>query len=479
MFGLAIWDEKKQRLMLARDRLGIKMVYYTIKSGCLYFGSEIRALLACQQEKPEVDPVALNLFLRYRFTPSPLTLFQGIRKLAPGTRLIVENGTARVERWWDFKPVPFDPMPTLQQAEEELRALYQRAVNKHLISDVPVGLLLSGGLDSGLLLAFMNHNDCSWKTFTVGYGKSYADDELADAARTAKFFNAAHASVEIDHETFEASLQKIVSFLEEPIASPSVVPMYHLCERARQEVKVALIGQGPDELFGGYRRHLGVYYGACWRALPQWLRAPLGACVSATTRSEWVKRGLHSLDVPQRMKRYQQVFSIVTGEVIDDLFQDGILSPQKAGDTILDCWHDLEPLMENSDELAAFQFLEIRSTLPDELLMYADKLSMANSLEVRVPYLDHEIVEYVERLPASFKIRYGTGKWLHREVCKNFLPREIIQRKKRGFGVNVVDEWFRHAMAGTMDNMLLDRSSCMYKYLRPEKVEPLVIDHRA
>jgi asparagine synthase (glutamine-hydrolysing) len=135
--------------------------------------------------------------------------------------------------------------------------------------------------------------------------------------------------------------------------------------------------------------------------------------------------------------------------------------------------------MENSDELGAFQFLEIRSTLPDELLMYADKLSMAHSLEVRVPYLDQEIVEYVERLPASFKIRYGTGKWLHREVCKNFLPREIIRRKKKGFAVNVVDEWFRHSMAGTMDNILLDRSSFMYKYLRPEKVGPLVRDHRA
>jgi asparagine synthase (glutamine-hydrolysing) len=226
---------------------------------------------------------------------------------------MVENGTARVERWWNSKPVPFDPMPTMQQAKEELRELCRRAVKRHLISDVPVGLLLSGGLDSGLLLAFMNHNDGSWKSFSVGYGKSYADDELADAARTGKFFNGTHVSVEIDHETFEASLQKIVSFLEEPIASPSVVPMYHVCERARQEVKVALTGQGPDELFGGYRRHLGVYYGPCWRALPQWLRDPLGACIGATTRSEWKRRGLHALAVPQRMKRYQQVFSIMTG----------------------------------------------------------------------------------------------------------------------------------------------------------------------
>jgi len=285
--------------------------------------------------------------------------------------------------------------------------------------------------------------------------------------------------VEIDHETFESSLQRVVSFLEEPVASPSIVPMYHVCQRARQDVKVALIGQGPDELFGGYRRHLGVYYGACWRALPEWLREPLSACLGAVSRSEWVKRGLYSLAVPQRMKRYQQVFSIMPGPSIDDLFQNEILSPQDAGDKILDCWHDLEPLMESSDELGGLQFLEIRSTLPDELLMYADKLSMAHGLEVRVPYLDQEIVEYVERLPASFKVRNGTGKWLHREVCKNFLPPEISRRKKRGFAVNVVDEWFRQALAGEMDNLLLERSSLMYQYLRPQKVEQLITSHRA
>lgn len=479
MFGLAIWDEKKQRLMVARDRMGIKMVYYKIESGRLYFGSEIRAVLACQKEKPQVDPQALNLFLRYRFTPSPLTLFQGIQKLAPGTRLIVENGAARLERWWKYKPTPFDPMPAWQQAEEELHELYQRAIKRHLISDVPVGLLLSGGVDSGLLLAFMNHNDGSWKTFTAGYGKSYADDELSDAAQTAQLFNATHAAVEIDQQTFEISLQKIVAFLEEPIASPSVVPMYHVCERARQEVKVALIGQGPDELFGGYHRHLGIRYGRYWRALPQWFRDPLGTLIGAMTRSESVRRGLYALAVPQRMKRYQQVFSIMPGEVINDLFQDGILPAPEAGGEIPDSWRDLEPLIEHCDELGGLQYLEIRSTLPDELLLYADKLSMAHGLEIRVPYLDREIVEYVERLSSSYKVRNVKGKWLHREVCKTALPSEIIRRKKKGFAVNVVDDWFRHAMAGKMDSVLLDKSSFMYQYLRPEKIEQLVTDHRA
>jgi asparagine synthase (glutamine-hydrolysing) len=324
----------------------------------------------------------------------------------------------------------------------------------------------------------MNQNAHLWKTYTVGYGKSFADDELDDAARTATILKTTNTGVRISSKTFEASLPKIISILEEPIASSSIVPMYHVCERARQDVKVALVGQGPDELFGGYMRHLGVHYGSSWRAFPEWLRNPIGGFIGAMTRNESVQRGLYSLAVPQRMKRYQQVFSIMPGEMIDDLFQEGILSSQQTGDKILDCWHDLESLMAHTDELGGLQFLEVRSSLPDELLMYADKLSMAHGLEVRVPYLDHEIVEYVERLSASFKVRNGSGKWLHRKVCKNFLPAEIVQRKKRGFAVNVVDEWFRHSMAGKMGNIFSDKSSLMYKYLRPNVVQRLAADHR-
>jgi asparagine synthase (glutamine-hydrolysing) len=479
MFGLAIWDDQRRRLMLARDRMGIKLIYYMIDSNGIFFGSEIRPILAVLDEKPEVDPVALNLFLRYRYTPSPLTLFCGIKKLAPGTRLIVEEGGHyRLERWWNFKPSPFDPMPSLKQAEERLLDLYTRALKRHLISDVPLGLLLSGGLDSGLLLALMNQNGESWKTFTVGYGSNFADDELADAAQTANILKAPNVSLMIDHKTFEEILPRIISTLEEPIASSSVVPMYHVCKRAREDVKVALMGQGPDELFGGYTRHLGVQYGKYWRGLPKWFRVAMSAMMSSLPRSETIRRGLYSLDVPQRIRRYQMVFSLMPGELVDDLFHDGIL-PLGAGDRIMECWEDLIPLMEHTDELGGLQFLEIRSTLPDELLMYGDKLSMAHGLEVRVPYLDYEVVEYVECLSASFKIRNGSRKWLHRQICKSFLPKEVIRRKKRGFAVNVVDGWFRNSLASKMDGILLEKSSLMYKYLRPHIVQKLLDDHKS
>jgi len=476
MFGLAIWDEEKKKLVLARDPMGIKLVYYRVEAGCVYFGSEVRAVLAANGKKPEVDPISLNLFLRYRYTPSPLTLFKGIKKLAPGTMLTFENGTNRLERWYRYKPIPFSPMITVSQAKEELLDLYKQSVKRHLISDVPLGLLLSGGIDSGLLLGLMNLQGNSWPTYTIGYGKSFKDDELVDAAQTAEIFSAQNVSIELDRETFEATLPKIVSFLEEPIASSSIVPMYFVCERARQDVKVALIGQGPDELFGGYPRHLGVRYGTYWRDLPRWLRIPLTAAINSLPRKESLKRGVYSLNIPDRMKRYQHVFSIMPGETIDDLFQEGILPPD-TGDKVLEYWRDLEFLMEDTDELGGLQFLEIRSSLPDELLMYADKLSMAHGLEVRVPYLDKDVVEYAEKLTAHFKVRNGSRKWLHRQVCRDFLPMAIMNRKKRGFAVNVVDDWFHNSLSKKMDSLLLDGSSLMFKFLRPKVVHRLVKEH--
>jgi asparagine synthase (glutamine-hydrolysing) len=478
MFGLAIWDAPHKRLILARDRFGIKLVYYKILAGRLYFGSEIRAVVAGTNETPSVDPSSLHLFLRYRFTPSPHTMFADVKKLAPGTMLTCEKGACCVRRWYRFKPEPFSPMKSDGEAQAELLELYKRSLKRHLLSDVPLGLLLSGGVDSGLLLALMKLNGDAWRTYTVGYGPTYASDELADAADTAARFSSPHAEVLLDRKTFENALPKIVACLEEPIATPSFVPMYFVCERARQDVKVALMGQGPDELFGGYRRHLGVRYSASWAALPARFRKGVASIINVLPRNEALKRGVYSFEFPERMKRYQQVLSLLPGRKIEGLFQDGMLGPD-AGDAIPACWEDLAPLLVDTDELGGFQFLELRSTLPDELLLYADKLSMAHGLEVRVPYLDQEIVEYVERLSANFKIRNGTQKWLHRRVCQNLLPRAILKRRKRQFAMNVVDDWFRAAVGSKMKEILLDKESQIYQYLRPLAVREVLHEHES
>jgi asparagine synthase (glutamine-hydrolysing) len=476
MFGLAIWDVRHEKLVVARDPFGIKLVYYAIDHQRLFFGSEIRAVAAGLEEEVDVDPTALNLFLRYRYTPSPHTIFSGIRKLAPGTMLVCEKKECRVEQWYKYEPVPFSPMKSVEEAREELFELYKQSVKRHLLSDVPVGLLLSGGVDSAMLLALMSLYGDSWRTYTVGYGSSFADDELADAEATAALFSSRHTSVKLDRSTFESALRTIVSCVEEPIASSSIVPMYFVCKRASEDVKVTMIGQGPDELFGGYRRHLGVRYGAYWRAIPKWMRTPVSSAMSALPRSETLKRGIYSLDIGDRTQRFQYVLSLLPGEQIDELFQDGLLE-QNTGDKILECWQDLVPLMSRTDELGGFQFVEMRSTLSDELLMYGDKLSMAHGLEARVPYLDKELVQYVERLSASFKVRWGSRKWLHRKVCEKFLPKTVLNRKKRGFAVNVVDEWFRGTVDSRMKDVLMDSGSLLYRYLRPHAVQKMFQEH--
>src|SRR3989454_686224 len=248
MFGLAIWDARQRRLVLARDPFGIKLLYYRIDADRAYFGSEIRAVRAATQDSAEVDPTSLHLFLRYRYTPSPYTAFKGIRKLAPGTKLTFEKGSYHLSRWYRSKPVPFAPAKSAGEAKEEL------------------------------------------------------------------------------------------------LASSSIVPMYFVCERAREDVKVALIGQGPDELFGGYRRHLGIRYGALWSRLPSWLRTPISSTITALPRNETLKRGVYSLAIPDRMRRYQHVLSILPETKSMTYFKTGCCARTRvteywsAGRTSLSSW---------------------------------------------------------------------------------------------------------------------------------------------
>ncbi len=316
-----------------------------------------------------------------------------------------------------------------------------------------------------------------WPAYTIGYGETFEDDELADAKETAALLGARHVAVQLDQAEFERSLPRIVECLEEPIAASSIVPMYFVSQRARQDVKVALIGQGPDELFGGYKRHLGVHYGEWWRGLPAGVRSIVRSAVSGLPRNETLKRGVRSLASEDRLQRYQDVFSLTSAETINGLFRDDVL-PERRGQGLVEYWDALRPQMKQTDELGGFQLLEIRSSLPDELLMYADKLSMAHSLEVRVPYLDRTVVEYAQRLGASFMIRGRERKWLHRQVCRSFLPPQILRRKKRGFAVNVVDEWFNASATGRMTDLLLDEGSLMFDLLKPDPVRELLSDHR-
>ncbi len=477
MFGLGIWDVDARQLLLARDPFGIKFVYYRLDEAGIRFGSEIRPILASDTVQPRLDVAALNLFLRYRYTPSPYTLYEGIRKLPAGCRLVVRQGGTKLERYYRVSPEPPDPLPSIEEAEEELLARYRRAVKRHLIADVPVGLLLSGGVDSGLLLALMREQGGDHPTFTIGFGDSFEDDELRAAAETARILGADNYQVQLDEDAFADSIPDIVRALEEPVASSSTVPMYHLTRRARQQVKAALVGQGPDELFGGYRRHLGLYLGSAWRSLPGPLHTLAQQLGSHVPRSETLQRGLSALHEPDRLRRYEQVFSLMPGVEVDALFHPHVL-PDGMDDRLLDTWADLVPLLDRTDELGGLQFLELRSSLADELLLYGDKLSMAHGLELRVPYLDREVVEYAEQLPASYKIHLGRRKYLHKRVCRSYLPPEIVRRCKLGFQTPV-DDWFRAGRRSRLTGGLLgDGDALVYSYLDRTAVRRLADEHQ-
>lgn len=477
MFSLAIWDKRHQQLLLARDRLGIKPLYYQIGKSGIIFGSEIRSILMATKEKTELNPVGLNLFLRYRYSPSPHTIYKSIKKLAAGNRIVIKNNSIKVERWWQFKPVPFEPMPKNEVAIDELEDLYTNSVRRHLLSDVPVGLLLSGGLDSSLLLSFMSTLNNGWKTFTVGFSEAFKDNEIKQAASISKLFNCKHHTVQISRQEFINSLPTVISSLEEPVAASSIVPMYFLCKLASESVKVALIGQGPDELLGGYKRHLGVQYGCYWRRLPISVRNVFKFLISSISTSETLHRSIYSLDIASQLQRYKQIFSIQSPLIIDSLFREGIM-PGNFAEQINSLWRNLKPFMTRTDELGGFQLIELRYALPDELLIYGDKLSMAHSLELRVPYLDYKIVEYTERLSATFKVRNYSGKWIHKQICKSKLPDNIVKGKKRGFQTPV-DEWFKDSLTCQIDAKLMDSQSLMYQILFPGAVQKLVKEHKS
>jgi asparagine synthase (glutamine-hydrolysing) len=323
----------------------------------------------------------------------------------------------------------------------------------------------------------MNEHGRDWPAYTVGYGESFADDELADAAESARLLGARHIPVRLDRSEFERALPRIIDSLEEPIASSSVVPMYFVSQRARQDVKVIIIGQGPDELFGGYKRHLGVRYGEIWRGLPGFVRAAATSAVNRLPRNETLKRGVYSLGIADPLQRFEHVFSLAPAETIDGLFHDDLL-PRSNGQRAVQLWRDVFSQAGQSDELNRFQMLELRSSLPDELLMFADKLSMAHGLEGRVPYLDRPLVEFAQRLSARHKVRGGTGKWIHRRVCEKFLPPAVMKRKKRGFAVNVVDGWFDASLNTQWPEILRDSDSLMFSILRPEPVRELLEAHQ-
>jgi len=441
MFALALWDARARRLLLARDRLGVKPLHFLEGPTALVFGSEIKSLLLHPDARREIDPIALSRYLLHECVPAPRTLFRGIRKLPPGHRLLFENGNVRIERWWRLRCAPTLPAPRLEEAEERLESLLAAAVRRRLLSDVPLGAFLSGGIDSSTIAAFMREQATGdVETFSIGFHEA-SFDESAHARRVA-----AHLGTKHHEETLGASemlrlVPHLPEMLDEPLGDASILPTYLLSRFTRQRVTVALSGDGGDELFAGYPTYLAHRAASVYRWLPGLVRrgvvGPLARALPVSTRNfslDFAAKRFVSgegLSTPERHAVWMGSFAPEA--------KRRLLSPDLrralAEDDDFETVHALWAECDAPDELSKVLHLDLGLYLQDDVLTKVDRASMACSLEVRNPFLDYTVVEFAAALPPSFKIRGMTTKFLLKQVARKRLPAEIVTRPKKGFGV--------------------------------------------
>jgi asparagine synthase (glutamine-hydrolysing) len=478
MFAFALWDSNRRRLLLARDHLGVKPLYYTQIGTRLLFASEIKALLTDPECPREVDLQALGQLFTLRYVPSPSTLFEGIRKLPPAHRMIVGAEGIRIERYWDWTP---EIRASVDESAlvEEYQALVEDAVRLQMRSDVPVGLFLSSGIDSGSLLAIMSKlSNQAVRTFTIGFEYGEDSNETDDARELAKMFGSDHSERVIGPADYEKYYQRYLWDLEEPVGNETAAAFYFVSLITSQKVKVALTGQGADEPWAGYGRYLGVKLSTLYSRLPQVLTKDVLSRVGERwVKHEQLKRGLIGLYEKDVLARLVNVYSFFSPAMKEQLYQPWLREHISAnGAEARKALQDLQGRVKNLDPLTQVLYLDTRTNLPDDLLMVGDKTSMANSLEVRVPFLDYRLVEFIETLPPNLKIRGIQGKYLHKKAVEKWLPKKVVYRKKKGFA-NPIDKWLRQSMRPFVDECLLSKDAAVNRYFNPEFVRDTLEKH--
>ena len=449
MFAVALWDARHQRGVIVRDRLGVKPLYYTQRDGLLVFASEMKGLLASGLVEPELDPVSLELYLTLGMVPAPRSILRDVWKLPPGHRIVVDGGKVAVQQYWEYPTVAGPARrPHVHEHAERLLEALRESVRLRLMSDVPLGAMLSGGLDSSLIVALMAEQLSEpVKTFAVGFAGSPAS-ELADARAVAEIFGADHHELEIDERV--SAIDDLVWHMDEPLADLSAVGFLALCGLARQHVTVALCGQGADELFGGYRHHLHAPIARLWNRVPD--RA--GASILALAR-----RG------PSAARRFADVAgagdavsrALVAKRIADGAELAMMLQANVDGSAARTAIASFKGA-DSSDPLAAALAIDAQMALPDDMLHYFDRASMAHSLEVRVPFLDHPLVEQAAKIPANLKLHGRTTKYVLRMAASGLIPDRIIDKPKVGFFNASAGSW----IAGAIERDGLD-------FLLPEK----------
>ena len=474
MFGLAVWDGRERRAVIARDRIGIKPLYYSRCGDLLLFASELKSLLASGLLDPALDYEAIDAYLTFGFFPGPKTPLAGVAKLMPGHVLVVENGHVRTEQYWGY-PVPdVGERRSEREYQSLLLAKLDESVRLRLMSDVPLGAMLSGGLDSSLIVALMaRHVSEPVKTFAVGFTEAGRQNELADARLVADALGAEHHELELSFTEDTVDLQDLVWYLDEPVADLSSLGFLALCGLASNHVTVALSGQGADELFGGYRKHQAAALVSRWRRTPRFLQH--AAARLAPHAPGRFRRATETLMARDPADRLVSMSGRLDAHLRRSLMRGPLLELDgKAGrDAVLARLNGVP-----DDPLPVTLYLDGQLALVDDMLHYFDRASMAYSLEVRVPFLDHEFVEFAATVPADLKIRGRTTKYLLKEAARGVIPDHIIDKPKIGFFAGTVTTWFEAQATRSIADYLRQPQPRYAEMLDPTSVRALVDAHR-
>jgi asparagine synthase (glutamine-hydrolysing) len=483
MFAFALWDEPRRRLLVARDRVGKKPLFYALREGTLSFASELRALL-CDDEIPrDIDEQALDCYFAYGYVPAPLSAFRAVRKLPPATSLVYEGGRANLERYWQLDYAQKHAVQDAGELHAPLLETLRRAVRRRLVADVPLGAFLSGGIDSSAVAAAMAQETGEpVRTFSIGFD-SERFDELEHARAVSELFGTEHEELQVRPDAVSVA-PRIARHYGEPFADSSAIPSFYLAEMTRRHVTVALNGDGGDESFAGYSRYAANALAARLERVPMPLRR-LGAGLAArlpesaeeqSTRNR-VRRlgGALALDGPARYERYVSLFdSAQRQRLYSDEYRAALGTTDVAAEAIAAPWREAS----GSARLDLLLEVDVRTYLPGDLLTKIDIATMAHSLEARSPFLDPEMMQFAASIPAPMKLRGMEKKVILRDALRAWLPDSILDRPKQGFSVPLA-EWLRGDLRDYSHEVLLDPGSLAGERFRPGAVRGLLDEHQA
>jgi len=474
MFAFALYDARKCSLLLARDRLGKKPLHYALEKGRLYFGSEIKSILAVAPELAEINHTALLQYLYFGYIPDPISAFQPIQKVPPGHILQFQNGKVEVSSYWDLPQYGTYAPATEDECLEQLEHLLQESVRLRLISDVPLGALLSGGADSSTVVALMARASSKpVKTFSIGF-QDQEFNEAPYARLVADKFQTEHHELMLDPKVVD-TVESLTRSLEEPFGDSSMLPTYYVSRLARQHVTVALSGDGGDELFAGYQRYATLLKRERYEAVPAWLRTAFRERVfPLLPKNMPARRFSYNISLPWRDRYIDQISFVPGFERQTKLLSDEFRAA--AGGDPREIMFDYFDKAPARDSVSKTLYVDTKTYLPGDILTKVDRMSMLTSLEIRVPILDHLFVEWVTSLPAEWKVRNLKQKYIFRKLAERVgVPREVLYRPKSGFALPIV-HWMRNELKDLV-LILLEPKSLQRGYFEPGGVRCILDEH--